>query len=107
MLTPVANRWNTRRNFPQPGALVYVIGGTEDRYSSRPLWWKGRKRLAQVESYAVADSPVYHRRHFSYGIHCATVRFLDNGEARKFAYQYLVDANTGTSPDGIEYNLSR
>ena len=92
MLTSIGNIHGHK--LPAPGSLGYIVGGSE-RYTGKPLYWHGQKRLVIVESFALCDNPSYRGRFYSYGIHCFTAQFLDNGERRVFACQYFVPQEGG------------
>jgi hypothetical protein len=85
MLTPIANYHHSK--LPRAGAVGYITNGT-DRYGS-VLYWQGKKRKCIAESFALCDSPQYRGVYYSYGIHCVTVRFLDNGERARFSGFYF------------------
>ena len=86
MLTSIGNIHGHK--LPAPGSLGYIVGGHE-RYTNKPLYWHGKKRLCIVESYALCDNPQYRGVFYSRGIHCFTCRFLDNSERHTFACQYF------------------
>lgn len=73
MLTPIGNRH--RHKLPTPGALGRIVG----------LQTVDPRRRCIVESYPLTDSEPHRGNFYSIGIHTCTVRFLDNGEARRFS----------------------
>ncbi len=83
MLTPIANFH--RSLLPQPGQIGSIIMG-HDRFTG-PLYWDGRRRRCIVEGYPLSDGADYR---YSYGVHTCWVRFLDNGERRRFSGVYFV-----------------
>lgn len=83
MLTPLGNYHHSI--LPEPGALGYITNGTE-RYTGKPLYWQGKKRLCQAVSYRLTDSPDYR---YSVGIHTVEVEFLDNRERARFSGFYF------------------
>lgn len=73
-------RQNTHRTrLPQPGAIGRIVG----------LSTVDPRRRCIVSHYSLTDSADYR---YSRGIHTAFVRFLDNGEVRRFAWQWFVEA---------------
>ena len=71
----------TRQNYhhsklPKPGELGTIRG----------LSTVNPRRRCIVESFPLTDSPDYR---YSLGIHTVTVRFLDNGERRRFSGFYF------------------
>ena len=77
MLTRITNFH--RSSLPAPGTIGRIVG----------LCTINPKRRCIVESYPVTDSPRWRGRFFSYGIHTCTVRFLDNGQRKRIAWQYF------------------
>lgn len=98
MLTTIANYHHSK--LPAVGSTGYIIRGYE-RYTNKPLYWTGAKRLCEVIAYPLTDSPDYR---FSVGVHTVYVQFLDNGAKVRFACQHFTPADwTGHCPEAPEH----